>query len=147
MGDRPNRDISWFLSFADGGDPRDERLVDDEMIRLSKTRAESRCKAKHLRHIRDRMAQSGLCVCAGFAHPVVLLHQLERFGGRRLHLRVIDVPAGPQFWRHYREGAPKQTLGRLSPLPHYRMHLTFFYLPSHGSQALPNAEQYRTVSY
>lgn len=30
MGDRPNRDISWFLSFADGGHcgPRDERLVD-----------------------------------------------------------------------------------------------------------------------
>lgn len=32
MGDRPNRDISWFLSFAiaDGSPPtRDERLVDD----------------------------------------------------------------------------------------------------------------------
>jgi hypothetical protein len=32
MGDRPNRDISWFLSFAiaDGSLPtRDERLVDD----------------------------------------------------------------------------------------------------------------------
>jgi len=31
MGDRPNRDISWFLSSAFGVDPRDERLVDDGM--------------------------------------------------------------------------------------------------------------------
>jgi hypothetical protein len=78
MGDRPNRDImhiSWFV-VVDGGDPRDERLVDDE--RRSGYRKQERdldAKQSILRHIRDRIAQSALCVCAGFAHPAVLLHQ------------------------------------------------------------------------
>jgi hypothetical protein len=91
---------------------RDERLVDDgTMIRLSKTRAESRCKAKlHLRHIRDRMAQRGVVRLRRIRAPSRPSSLIEprRLGGRRSHLRLID-DQGPQFWRHYREGAHELT--------------------------------------
>lgn len=125
MGDRPNRDISWF---TDGVSHVMSVSWTWTMIRLSKTRAGSRCKAKHLRHIRDRIAQSGSCVCAGFAHPVVLLHHSNVSAAAVRTFGSEIYQEGPQFRRHYREGAHKQTL-ELS-VTNYHMHLTYFiFLP------------------
>jgi hypothetical protein len=71
-----------------------------------------------------------LCVCAGFAHPVVLLHK-SNVGGRRSHLRVIDDQPGPQFWRHYREGEHKQTLGPSVTIAACTYHIFIFYPAKH----------------
>jgi hypothetical protein len=136
------------LSFADGGDPRDERLVDDERDeRRSGYRKQERdldAKQSILRHIRDRDSAKRVVRLRRIRAPGRPSSPIERFDGRRSHLRVIDVPA-----RGHSSGATiakvhtnKQTLGRCH---HYRMHLTFFNFFFYPAQALPT--QCRAIPY
>ena len=56
-------------------------------------------------------------------------------------LRLIDDHQGPQFWRHYREGARNQTLGPCLSLQYYHMHLTHFYFTQ------PSITECRVIPY